>query len=150
MGISYRNMRKCTCSKDSFNPCTLLTHDLHGINPLEICLDHGRVLYIQATQTAGHHLSSSCSQCVSDSWMLCEVCNLIYWFTTVPIPALNLLWAFGMTSCSSPFKVHSLRIGRYNTTGWAKEDKGMVTFQYFFPPPWELTLSHIPPHLVHL
>ena len=111
-GYRIRAWENVHVPRISFIPCTLLTHDLHGINPLEMCSDHSRVLYIQVTQTAGHYLSSSCSQCVSDSWMLCEVCNLIYWFTTVPIPALNLLWAFGMTSCSSPFKVLSLRIGR--------------------------------------
>ena len=51
----------------SFIPCTLLTHNLHNIDPLGACSDHGKMLYIQAIQTAGHHLSLGCSQCVSES-----------------------------------------------------------------------------------
>ena len=49
----------------SFVPCSSLAHNLHSIDPLQICSDHGKMLYTQAIQTAGQHLSSGCSQCVS-------------------------------------------------------------------------------------
>ena len=48
----------------SFVPCTTLAHDLHSVDPLQKCSDYGKMLYTQAIQTAGQHLTSGCSQCV--------------------------------------------------------------------------------------
>ena len=43
-----------------------VTHNLHNIDPLGACSDLSK-MYIQAIQTAGHHLSLGCSPCVSES-----------------------------------------------------------------------------------
>ena len=51
----------------SFIPCIFLTPNLYNIDPLGACSDHSKMLYTQTIQTAGHHLSLGCSQCVSES-----------------------------------------------------------------------------------
>jgi len=47
-----------------FSPCSVLVQLFNRIDPLSLCNDNGRLLYQQAIQTLGQHVTAGCGSCV--------------------------------------------------------------------------------------
>ena len=47
-----------------FSPCSVLVQVFNRIDPLSLCNDNGRLLYQQAIQTLGQHVTAGCGSCV--------------------------------------------------------------------------------------